>query len=58
MIKDNINKLPLLLLILDGWGIDKPNEGNAISSARTPAIDRLLKKYPFSSLYAHGQHVG
>ncbi|PLX27278.1 2,3-bisphosphoglycerate-independent phosphoglycerate mutase [Candidatus Parcubacteria bacterium] len=50
--------LPLILVILDGWGIDKDGPGNAISLAKTPTIDGLGKKYPFTKIYAHGKHVG
>ena len=49
---------PLILIILDGWGISKPGKGNAISQAHTPFYDYLLKKYPNTSIFAHGKHVG
>ena len=52
------NNLPLILIILDGWGIDKLNKGNAIALAKTPVLDSLFKKYPFTKLRAHGRHVG
>lgn len=50
--------LPLILIILDGWGIDKPNKGNAVELADTPTIDGLLRKYPSTRLWAHGKYVG
>ncbi len=50
--------LPLILIILDGWGIDKPSKGNAICQAKTPVMDSLLKKYPNTLLCAHGGCVG
>ncbi len=50
--------VPLLLLILDGWGIAKPNKGNAITLAKTPTMDGLAKKYPATRLCAHGPCVG
>lgn len=50
--------LPLILVILDGWGIDKPNEGNAVYLSKTPTMDGVLAKYPNTRLYAHGKHVG
>ena len=54
-----INKnLPMILIILDGWGIDKPNRGNAISLSKTPIIDSLIKKYSNTKLHAHGKYVG
>lgn len=49
---------PLLLIILDGWGIAKPNKGNAISMAATPVMNDLLLKYPSTQLWAHGKYVG
>jgi 2,3-bisphosphoglycerate-independent phosphoglycerate mutase len=50
--------LPLILLILDGWGIASPNRGNAITLAKTPTINSLFKKSPSTKLYAHGKYVG
>jgi 2,3-bisphosphoglycerate-independent phosphoglycerate mutase len=50
--------LPLLLLILDGWGIAKPNRGNAVTLARTPNLNKLFKNYPYTELCAHGECVG
>ncbi len=57
MIVENKN-LPLVLLILDGWGIAKPNKGNAITLAKTPVFDELQKKYLSTQLCAHGDCVG
>jgi len=56
----NMKKIlsPLILIILDGWGINKPERGNAIAQAYTPFYDSLLKKYPNTSIFAHGKHVG
>ncbi len=48
----------LLLLILDGWGINKKKEGNAIALAKTPLLDSLYEKYPHAKLKAAGQAVG
>ncbi len=50
--------LPIILIILDGWGVDKPNKGNAITLAKTPTIDGLSKKYPYTEICAHGKCVG
>ena len=49
---------PLVLLILDGWGLNKKTEGNAIASARTPNIDRIWNEYPVTALSASGEDVG
>lgn len=49
---------PFLLAILDGWGFSKSTKGNAIAAARTPVMDRLLEKYPSTTLTASGEAVG
>jgi len=43
---------PLVLLLLDGWGIAPSGEGNAISLANTPTITGLIKEYPVATLDA------
>ncbi len=49
---------PVAMLVLDGWGISPITEGNAISSARTPNMHRLLRDYPSMALQAAGTAVG
>ncbi len=49
---------PVVLIILDGWGINQPYTGNAISQANTPVIDRLIAEYPSMTLRASGEAVG
>jgi 2,3-bisphosphoglycerate-independent phosphoglycerate mutase len=50
---------PLLLCILDGWGIgDQADSNNAIARAKTPNYDRFLKTYPHSKLETSGLAVG
>jgi 2,3-bisphosphoglycerate-independent phosphoglycerate mutase len=49
---------PLILVILDGWGITGPTKGNAITLAKTPVMDRLMGKYPNTRICAHGKCVG
>ena len=49
---------PVLLAILDGWGIGEPWEGNAIFLARTPNMDRWQAKSPATTLVAHNGAVG
>jgi len=51
-------KTPFVLAILDGWGIYKDYNGNAITQAKTPVYDLLWKNYPHTSLIAHGKAVG
>ncbi|MEG1995785.1 MAG: 2,3-bisphosphoglycerate-independent phosphoglycerate mutase [Bacilli bacterium] len=48
----------ILLLILDGVGINHKEEGNAIKEANTPVIDNLMSNYPLSSLAASGEEIG
>ena len=53
------NKItPWVLLVLDGWGIAPPSEGNAITKAKTPNMTALLGKYPHTQLIASGESVG
>ncbi len=56
--KNKSRNLPMILIILDGWGIAKPNKGNAVSLSDTPVIDGLSKKYPYTELCASGRCVG
>ena len=49
---------PLVLLVLDGWGIRAEREHNAIKLARTPVYDELLGRYPSAQLQASGESVG
>ena len=46
------------LIILDGFGLRKEKFGNAIASAGTPNLDKLIKLYPSTSLRASGNAVG
>ena len=51
-------KHPVCLLILDGFGINERDEGNAIRLARTPHLDAIFAKYPGARLRASGEAVG
>lgn len=46
------------LIILDGYGIGEPNDGNAIYTAKTPVMDGLLQRWPHTKLSASGLDVG
>ncbi|HAR63335.1 MAG: 2,3-bisphosphoglycerate-independent phosphoglycerate mutase [Candidatus Margulisiibacteriota bacterium] len=48
----------ILLTILDGWGINKNEEGNACKLANTPNIDSLFETYPNTVLTPSGVHAG
>ncbi len=47
-----------MLMILDGYGLAAPSEGNAIAQANTPCLDRLFSEYPHTQLGASGLSVG
>lgn len=49
---------PVVLIILDGWGIAPPGAGNAITLAKTPNISSLSNAYIHTQLIAHGESVG
>jgi 2,3-bisphosphoglycerate-independent phosphoglycerate mutase len=49
---------PLVLLVLDGWGIRHERGNNAIAMARTPVYDEILARYPSAQLIASGEAVG
>jgi 2,3-bisphosphoglycerate-independent phosphoglycerate mutase len=49
---------PIVLLILDGWGIAPPGPGNAISEAHISNIPHLWSSFPHTVLSASGEAVG
>jgi 2,3-bisphosphoglycerate-independent phosphoglycerate mutase len=49
---------PLVLVVLDGWGLRDDKDNNAIKLARTPAYTEILERFPHSSLTASGEAVG
>lgn len=49
---------PLVLAVLDGWGVAPANDGNAIYLAKTPHIDHFIAEYPAMTLSASGNEVG
>ncbi len=51
-------KKPLVLMILDGYGINESTVGNAIHSANTPNLNNLMAKYPHTQIQASGMDVG
>ena len=55
---NQIKNLPLVLLILDGWGIAPPSRGNAFSAGTTPFFNQLTRQYQTFSLAASGEAVG
>jgi len=53
-----VSKKPLMLMILDGWGLNTRKKANAILSANTPNYDKLMKQFPSTTLKASGLAVG
>ncbi len=53
-----MSKKPTVLMILDGFGLNEKTEGNAVSLAKKPVLDKLMKDYPFVKGNASGMAVG
>lgn len=53
-----MRKKPVMLMILDGWGIAPPSSTNAVTRARTPHLDYYFNRYPHSQLRCSGGAVG
>ncbi len=51
-------KKPLVLIIMDGFGLNPNTDGNAIHSADTPNLTRLFAENPFTAIGASGMDVG
>lgn len=49
---------PVMLMILDGWGIAPAGPYNAAKTARTPELAKLFQSYPHTRLLASGNAVG
>jgi 2,3-bisphosphoglycerate-independent phosphoglycerate mutase len=53
-----LSTTPVILVILDGFGINPRKDGNAVANAATPNLAALLKNYPNSRLSMSGVDVG
>ncbi|MBQ7288984.1 MAG: 2,3-bisphosphoglycerate-independent phosphoglycerate mutase [Clostridia bacterium] len=51
-------KKPLVLIIMDGFGLNANEKGNAISFAKTPNLDKFFSNYPTTQIGASGMDVG
>ena len=49
---------PVVLCILDGWGLAPEGPGNAVALAETPVFDRLMRECPHATLVTHGRDAG
>ena len=52
------NKRKVMTIVLDGFGLNPLEEGNAVFNSNTPTIDMFLKNYPYAVLEASGMSVG
>ena len=56
---DILNKIrPVILIILDGWGVAPPSQSNAITMAQLPVFNKLTRLYPSMTIQASGEAVG
>lgn len=53
-----MSKKPVVLMVLDGYGLNDKTEGNAIAQAATPVMDKLMAQCPFVKGNASGLSVG
>ena len=51
-------KTPVVLIIMDGYGLNPKPEFNAVATAKTPVLNRLMQEYPTGSISASGLAVG
>jgi 2,3-bisphosphoglycerate-independent phosphoglycerate mutase len=58
MSKPTSSQKKAILVVLDGWGLNKDYKGNAITQAKTPNFDRMWNDYPTAVLQASGEAVG
>ena len=49
---------PVVLVVLDGWGISPEPDHNAIARSRTPTYNELLERFPHAALVTSGEAVG
>ena len=53
-----MSKKPVVLMILDGYGLNEKTEANAVAQGKTPVMDKLMKECPFVRGNASGMAVG
>lgn len=53
-----MKKRPVMLIIMDGYGLAEPSNFNAVSLAKKPNLDYIFKKYDTKQLQASGEAVG
>lgn len=55
---ENMPRHPVLLIILDGFGVNPSRLNNGVELARTPRLDEYFARFPHTLLQASGQAVG
>lgn len=58
MIQEVVPRRPVLLVILDGFGVNPSRLNNAVALANTPRLDDYFSRYPHTLLQASGSAVG
>ena len=53
-----MNKTPTTLIVMDGFGLRKETDGNAVAAAATPRLDQFFQEYAHTELSASGLDVG
>lgn len=50
-----LKRKPVILIIMDGYGLRKANIGNAVNQAKKPHLDAFMHDYPMTTLAASGE---
>lgn len=53
-----MERRPVVLVVMDGIGINEDEYGNAVKAASTPTLDKLISRNPYTVIKAHGTAVG
>ena len=53
-----MKKRPVVMVVMDGIGINENEKGNAVKAANTPTLDMLMSHSPYALIRAHGIAVG
>ncbi len=56
--KPKLRHNPVVLIVLDGWGVSLPSSGNAISESKIPNFNSYCSHYPVATLQASGEATG
>ncbi|MBI1424198.1 MAG: 2,3-bisphosphoglycerate-independent phosphoglycerate mutase [Gammaproteobacteria bacterium] len=58
MVQSSVPRRPVVLIILDGFGVNPAKENNAVYLANTPRFDQYFSHYSHTTLQASGHAVG